>query len=477
MEITLYSDFSKRNNSTKNPDTPGAISVSVTLNVALKEQCSKIKPSFFITNITDFVYCKAWDWYYYITNIAYDINGAQYIECELDVLGTWRDDIMSTRAFVKYSSNKFNEFIKDERICTTGKMISKSSRLSLDGYISEQETYTYLLTTYSCDEEEYGNNGIRSYYLTNAEMTYLIQALFVNGESFFGSIEQSFDDLKNAIIDISCIPFAVAETMGEQCEVIIGKYNTHCMAHGASTEAVIINDGLPLSNILNKNDFRVMEPYTYCRLYLPFVGLVDISPEELQNAGALFFTIISNILTRKITYIVYVGSGNVTDNNAKILGIYHGTFGIQIPIAYLYNDNAQGFITDAFKAGGSAAMVVGGAMSGNGVVAAMGAASLIQSEVSAFMKANTLSTSMIGGLSGNYGWSTCPYIKLEVFTPEVSAEPSSLAELYGRPLLQVSDMSELTGYVETKGFEIDISAPKSIKDKINDLMDSGVYLE
>lgn len=476
MEIILYSDFSKRNNSTKNPDTPGAISVSVTLNVALKEQCSKIKPSFFITNITDFVYCKAWDWYYYITNIAYDINGAQYIECELDVLGTWRDAIMSTRAFVKYSSSKYNEFIKDERIATTGKMIAKSSSLSLADYISEHDTYMYLLTTYSCDEEEYGNNGIRSYYLTNAEMTYLIQALFVNGESFFGSIEQSFADLKDAIIDISCVPWAVAETMGEQCEVIIGKYNTHCMAHGASTEAVVINDAIILSEVLPK-DFRIMSPYSYGKLYLPFVGVVDISLEEAQLSGLLFFGIISNVLTRKITYIVYTGSSNVTDAKAQVLGVYHGTFGIQIPIAYLYNDNAQGFIGDAFSAGGSLAVAIGGAMTGQYVPAVWGAASFIQSEVSAFMKANTKSTSMIGGLSGNYGWSYCPRIKLEVFTPEVSAEPDSLTGLYGRPLLQVATMNELSGYVETRGFEIDISAPSTIKDKINELMDSGVYLE
>lgn len=475
MEVTLYTEFSKRRNSTKNPESPGAISFSITKNVVLKDKCNMLRPSFFLSDTNGYVYLKFRNWYYFIMSESYDVNGAHYIECEIDVLGTWRNIIFNTSAFVKYSTSKFNEFIRDDRIATTGKMISQSYHLSLDDYISDHETFMYQIVTYSGDPDDNTKCGIVIYLLTNAEMQYLLQALFDSGDSFFGNIEQTFDDLKNAIIDLSCVPFANNE-MGAQVEIIIGKFKTGCMGHYASEEAIIINEPLSLSG-LNKNDFRILEPYTYGKLFLPFVGIVNISCEELQNAGSLLFTIIANRITRKITYIVYIGAGDIKSDNAKILGIYHGTYGIQIPLAYLHNENVGQFIAETVKATTGAVAMIGGAMTGNAVMAVGGAATFISSEVSAFMKANTQTTTMLGGMSGNYGWSNCPYIKLEIFTPEVTAEPETLAPLYGRPLLQVEQIGNLTGYCETRGFSIDISAPETVKEMINAYMDNGVYLE
>ena len=474
MEVKLYQDFSKRSNSNLAPTTGY---VYITKNLTLKEKCDILKPSFFLADTVKYTYCEAFGWYYFITNTAYDINGAQYIECKLDPLATWRDEINLQSAFVKYSTSKYNEFLRDERIVTGGKMVSASIHLPLSEYISQNETYMWLLTTFVADPDDYTNNGIMCYLFTNAEWLYFIQEIVSNGESFFGSINQSFTDLKNAFIDISCIPFANAESMGAVCnDVIVGTYHTHCSAHYASHEAIIINDGMPLTS-LNRSDFRILEPYTYAKLFLPFVGVVDFSCEELQNAGSLFFSIYANILTRKITYIVYVGSGNLENANAKILGIYHGTFGIQIPLAYLYNDNAQGFIQSSITAAGGLATMAGGVVSGNPIVVGAGAASALAAEASAFMKANSKNISMHGGLSGNYGWSACQSIKLEVFTPEVSEDPANLAQLYGRPLLQVEQIGNLTGYCETVGFSFNGNVIDSVRDMINTAMDSGVYLE
>ena len=477
MEVILYTEFSKRSNSTKNPESPGAISVSVTRDLKLKDACSILKPSFFIADTNKYVYAKAFGCYYFVTNDAYAINGAHYIDLEIDPLGTYKQQIFEHSGFVKYSTSNYNEFILDSRITTTGKMVSKSLSLSLDDYISERETGMWLLTTFVSDQDDAQLCGVRNYLFTNAEWQYFIQALFVGGESFFGSLKQAFADLKDCIVNVAYVPFANSEAMGDQTsDVVLGKWHSECSAHYATTEAIVINDGLPLTG-LNRSDFRIASPYTYCTLFLPFVGCVDISSEELQNAGSLFFTIIYNLFTQKITYIVYVGSGNVKDNTAKILGIYHGECGIRIPLAYLTNENAQSFLTESVKAGTSFAGAAAGILAGNPVVAAVGVASTIANEVSAFMKANTSSAKMMGSLSGNYGWSNCPLIKLQIFTPEVSDDPDDLLELYGRPLMQVAKIGDLTGYCETRGFSFEGSVMDSVRDMINDAMDTGVYLE
>ena len=55
MEVTLYQGFSKRRNSTKQVNVQG-----VTKSVVLKEKCSVINPSFFISDVTGYTYLKAW---------------------------------------------------------------------------------------------------------------------------------------------------------------------------------------------------------------------------------------------------------------------------------------------------------------------------------------------------------------------------------------------------------------------------------
>lgn len=477
MEVILYTEFDKRSNSTKSPESPGAISVGVTKDLRIKERCDIIEPSFFIADTNKYVYAKAFGYYYFVTNDAYDINGAHYIDLKIDVLGTFREQIFNHSAFIKYSTSDYNEFIVDSRIATTGKMNSKSIRLSLDSYISERETYMWLLTTFSSDANDATKCGIVNYLFTNAEWQYFIQELISSGSSFFGSIEQSFDDLKNCIINVACVPFANADAMGQQTNnVILGKWESNCSAHYATGEAIVINEALPLTG-LDRNDFRIVSPYTYCTLYLPFVGTVDISSEELQNAGSLFFGIFYNVYTQKITYIVYVGSGNVNDNSAKILGIYSGECGIRIPLAYLTNENAAGFLTESVKAAGSLAMAAGGAIAGNPVVVGMGVSGMLSSEVSAYMKANTMSAKMMGSLHGNFGWSYCPYIKLQIFTPDVTEEPDNLLDLYGRPCMKVLRIGSLSGYCETRGFSFNGSVLNRIRDMINNAMDTGVYLE
>ena len=55
MEVIFYTEFSKRHNSTKNPESSGAISVGVTKEVNLKDNCDLISPSFFVADVNKYV--------------------------------------------------------------------------------------------------------------------------------------------------------------------------------------------------------------------------------------------------------------------------------------------------------------------------------------------------------------------------------------------------------------------------------------
>lgn len=458
MEITLYSDFSKRNNSTKNPDTPSAISVSVTLNVTLKEQCSKIKPSFFITNITDFVYCKAWGWYYYITNIAYDINGAQYIECELDVLGTWRDAIMSTRAFIRYSTKDFSSRIPDTRISTlTGVTIESFNNLFGEIY-SSQDMYQYYLSVL-------GESGIDDWLLTTNELRSIVNALIENGSDVFGSLTTQFTDAISCLIKCRVIPLSENAFSGtrEGEHVMLGKYDTGVTGfHMSRTWGY----GQDFVTVNHPSDFRIMEPYSYCKVTLPFAGTFDFSLDELYDTNKLYFSYAYNASTGKISYRLYRDNPLAAESNANVLGQYNGEFGIDVPIGAQEMSNPIGTLSGVASL---ASMV----LAPNPVTASAAIASSRQ----AYMGMQK-TTSMIGGYGGNGGWNLDRRLRVEIFSKELSANPDSMTELYGRPLDAVRDLSGLVGgYVQTEGFHIDISAPKTIRDMIDQAMDSGVYLE
>lgn len=486
MEVIFYSEFSKRRNSTKNPTSPGAISVSVTKEVRLKGNCDILRPSFFVSGATGFVYCKAWNCYYHIKKIAYDINDAEYIECEIDVLGTWREAIKEMNAFVKYSSSDYNVFLTDSRIVPTAKLSSKSISLDFSDTIGTDPTddfeYCYLFTCYT-------NTGLKTYVLNRYGVIAVITQLMIGSKDFFGSIEQYFSDARDAIVSLRITPFKKGQyglqTNGVPENIFIGNFDTAVLAEYLTSYMVLRNDGLPLTGEINRSDFRIREPYTYAKLFLPLIGLTDFSLEEIQDGGALFFSMYANVLSGKVMYYVYSGNGNISDDRAKIVGVYEGSAGVELPLATSMLENPMASLVSTTKAAGGLAAAglglyaAGGTIAtlGTGIAVAGGLATAISGEAQTFMHLLKENISISGAFSGNFGWNACKKIKLEVFTPDVSESPDDLLALYGRPLLQVKKIGDLSGYVETKGFSIDVNAIDEVKDMINQAMDSGVYLE
>ena len=112
MILKLY-NFSKKANSTKVP----AANTATELNVTLKENVSLYSPSFILsTEPNQFNYCQLDDKYYYINDYVYVGRNTFIINCTLDVLASYKADILNTKAFVLYSSINFDSSIPDHRL-------------------------------------------------------------------------------------------------------------------------------------------------------------------------------------------------------------------------------------------------------------------------------------------------------------------------------------------------------------------------
>ena len=100
MQISVYSGFSKRINSTKQP-TGGT-----TIDVALKTPCCVMSPTFRISGFD-----LSWDYiawgsrYFYVDDITVETNDIALYHCKIDTMATFRGDILSSSQFVTRNAN------------------------------------------------------------------------------------------------------------------------------------------------------------------------------------------------------------------------------------------------------------------------------------------------------------------------------------------------------------------------------------
>ena len=98
MDIILYQTTSERERINKD------LSSSLTLSGALRGECSVTNPSFNIevTNPSDYNYCYIQDFgrYYYITNIVSVRTNIWRIDCNVDVLMSFKDAILNLDVIV-----------------------------------------------------------------------------------------------------------------------------------------------------------------------------------------------------------------------------------------------------------------------------------------------------------------------------------------------------------------------------------------
>lgn len=492
MEVKLYKHFAKRINSTLNPDNyvgPPAIEAHIK-DLKLKSnfgyenqnqsiKCDKLRPAFFITGDNDWTYVKAWDMYYFVTKVDYDINGAQYIECLIDVLGTWRDDIFKAQAYVTYSTKIFNKYIRDARVAPTADITVNVYHDNMTELLSDSEMY-YILTVLEVTEGAIDSGEIVSYYLDSIQLNQLIAKIINDGNNFFTDLVLSITDALQAVRGLRLCPIAKSAlpTYADR-EIYLGKYPTGVTATPLIREAYADTDGVEYN--LN-GDFTDLEPFSSARLFLPLVGLVNIPMNKLiGGAHALGYRYYINVETGKITYVLFRRQTSPGAISSDIIGTYSGDFSFEIPLGVNVISNPLGALVSSIGAG---AALVGGAVATGGAsvigTGLLAGASVTSSGIASasFITDNTV----IGTFSGNYGWGACHHVKLEITHHNVSVDPDNLKQLYGRECRQVCTIEDLYdegkgNYCRTDGFSINIDALHEVKEMINAAMDNGVYLE
>ena len=200
------------------------------------------------------------------------------------------------------------------------------------------------------------------------------------------------------------------------------------------------------------------EPYTQVHVYLPFIGIVSIKPNDVigkqlnikYGIDALTGTCLATLTTIK-------GSSRI------VCYTFAGNCAVQLPIS---GGNYAQVITSL---AGFLASGVGAVATGNPIMALGAGASLLNTHL------DVAHSGAIGSNAGVMGIRK-PYV---IITRKVAYESSGYYNFYGFPANKTTQLGVCTGYTRVKSVHIDsiIRATDNEKREIETLLKEGVIIE
>lgn len=460
MEVLLFTNFSKRKNSTKRPDDSTGIlkDIKIKGNFGFENQnqsvkCSLVHPSFFLADAEHYSYLKAWGNYYFIDTVAYDINGAQYITCTIDVLATWKTEILGTTAYVKYSSSQYDTRIIDTRIPRKTDVAIRHN--TYESIFDESADNVFFITVGGENSSTAFRGGYNYYMFTEYGWNGLCAKLC--NDDFLDDIKKIFVDVASGLISARRMPIKTSEVDIEDVSAIdIGRASITYPANKLAS-TYIHPDPIEMTIPLYKDDFNEWSPFRRLKLYIPYIGTIDL-PTDIFHDNTILLDYVVDLTTglMEINICAHSLNNKMITLSAEVGG--------QLPTS-VNNVNL-------LKVASNGASALGAIATGNPV----GALEQAASAVSTGLTDNITSKGIFGGGRSEYLGTDFILYSID-WQPVFNANNADYIALHGRPCYRVIPLTNLTGYVETINFSIDIASTTDIKDMINSALDTGIYIE
>lgn len=449
MQITLYSNFKKRINSTKQP-TGGT-----NINMTLKRPTSIENPVFILenSNIVEAANYVRWgDHYYFISNKTYINNDMVEVACSQDVLATYKSDIGSTSTFVEYATTGFNADILDPRISNTGAVTrATNSATPTNIFISGGR---YILSVI-------GKEGVADrYMITEAQLKSLGAAISNANDTVAEEVSKRYGNFTNCIVGLRWIPYTMGAGVLE--EISLGTYATGVNAirkEPSATAHDTVNITIPW--VSSSNGRKARETMT---LYLPGFGTTTLDTSTYMGVSTITIDIIADV-TGSITYALHNPGGTIDYFNANVGADIPVTSFTQSPVGMLASPTSKlaGFFAKEFEASpllnqalSAASTIIGNLGNTGSNVACIGG----QGSISSGLIAISNNTIYLTNKSFNY-----------------SEDQEDMATNYGRPVFAIKTLSTLSGYIKCNGASVNIEGFEDDKNAVNAFLNSGFFYE
>lgn len=474
MAHTIYAgNVSKRKNSTLQP------SLSTSFDVLLKTPTSLHTPTFTINaGSFDYNYLKWDDRYYFVTDVVSRNNNLWEVSAVVDVLATYKADILNTTAYVLYDSVANTELPDNRLPMKTTKTVSAATAAC--PFVPDGGCYILSITgsnnstgVYKCTESELAAliDDVAFIYdnlwapdPTNPKPTaptstnlwdwfeYLTTTCAWIFEALWSPISQAFGSghIPENIRECRFIPFNVARAATPNL-IYLGTFQTQQSLGKLLRETETASAGVTIP--WQANDYRRRSPFTEIYLYLPYIGMVKLSSENLVDQTTI-----------KVDYTLALRDGSLlctVSSGSQVLGQYSGNVGASVPVG-ISNINLP-----------KAAQSV---ISGVANVAAKNYGGVGMSALN-FGDAITPNFTCIGGLDGVAATGADQNIICYVVYHDTIAAPNSALATIGAPSMCPKSLGSLTGYCQCLDAHVAAAADAQELDEIDAFLNGGFYIE
>ena len=495
MSRTFYfGNVTKRKNSTLQGN------LSYAYNVLFKNPCSLDSPTITLHYSGDFDYNAAKytsgskTYYYFVLDKKALHNDLWEVSLELDVLATYKTEIKSSTQFVAYSSELGSKWLVDNRIAVRKSATTYKKSSTMNFLFTDGGFYTMAAI---------GKEGCNIWVLDNLKLAAILDRVTGWSDDLIDDIQNGnypwsdppqtavtydFSTIPNALESIgkmatltgfagsaysnamscirSCIwvPFFIADfTAGTSEEVYLGQFPTGVTTFKCMTSPKY--NSVDLDIPWQFDDWRrgVCESIY---LYLPLVGMINISSDEIINETKITIEWSATATDGCIAYCVKAGDD-------QIIGTYGANAAVNYPVGTSQQstsgDRVNTLMSHAVKALAIAAIPNAGA----GVLAAEGVAGTYDIINSTY----TQHTSSVGGIGGGAGvgldlGATC----YSVAHP-TNIAPADMLATMGRPTQKPMALTNLTGYCQCVNAHVALDADAPIMDKVDAYLNNGFYIE
>ena len=496
MSVTVYfANVSKKRNST----LQGTFSTSY--DCVLKAPTSLDRPTFLVEAATmDYNAAKMGDRYYFIDDVVSVRNGQWEVSCILDVLATYKAEILASTQYVTYSTNANKTWLVDTRIPIL-KSTSMSYTSKIPGVFLGGLNGFYSLTVN-------GKNGCVAYALSYAQIKQLINKIDQwaiddadkvlsgvfdpnNPQSFsFNAVGDSIESLSTILTQAGALgnSYQNAPQMIRSC--IWLPFDDSYFTIGGGSERLYLGDydtGIDCGRIdttpyTYSDTFDI--PWTYsdwrrsvCEnvyIVLPFAGVINLPSDSLTGVSSLSIEMAISPVDGGVAYSVKASN--------EVIGIYGGNcasnYAIGInqksglaEIAETLVEGVERMAAASIESSGSP-LSIAGAIAGTALEGVAGAFEVKSVSISTHPSCiGTFSSSAAAFVSGNGA--------IEVYTVvhPTSINPSDMAATMGRPFMEPTSLSGLTGFCQCANAHVAAAAQARELDAIDAYLNSGFFIE
>lgn len=468
MQIKTWSNFSKRVNSTKQPQDASA----TTKDVLLKDMCDILAPSF-ILNSTDFDinYVQAFGNYYFAQCFNLDGHRTE-IKCSLDHLATFKSQIGSYNGYVTYcsSSPAGNIYIDDPRNAPTSVVVNAQQKADPGWEVDGTGCYIIGLASILSA----GHGGAPAYFIVDgSDLASIVSKIFDN--NIVNVIEHQFAGVYNSIVSCVWVPFSVSWTQIQANSTAMPVYagsedlNIGTLASlRKRTWHKRINCSIP--NSLGYSGTYIQSgKYITASIYLPGVGVCPLTYDIYKDSQTgVTIDIDLDFITGDIVYYLSTASPNGEGQYQT----FSGNVNAKVPIV--------GNSYDGVGAATGVLSSISSLITSPSPVSAVGGA--IQGAVSAF-RSLSLDTMVIGGNSSPLSLIHQKQVMIETHTqvPIHGATGAAQLEVFrteqGMPYFDNATIGNLSGYVQCSNASVSIPGDGAEQDTVNNYLNAGIYYE